>query len=106
MNKVLNLYRLQKLDSHVDKISTRLEQIDRALSDNVMIKKAKIRVIKAQKAAKSSRIKLNQIEDKVEGRKIKRKLVQNSLFGGKIKNPKELQDLQKESESLKRYINQ
>ncbi len=106
MTKVLNLYRLQRIDSQVAKITTRLVQIDRALSDIVLIKKAKIRVIKAQKAAKSSRIKLGQIEDKVEGRKIKRKLVQNSLFGGKIKNPKELQDLQKESESLKRYISQ
>ena len=106
MNKVLNLYRLQKLDSQIDKITSRLEVIKKALDDNIRIKRAKIKVIKAQKQSKKSRIKLSQIEDKVESRKIKRKLVQNSLFSGKIKNPKELQDLQMESESLKRYISQ
>lgn len=106
MNKVLNLYRLQKLDSQIDKITSRLEEIKKALDDNIRIKRAKIKVIKAQKQSKKSRIKLSQIEDKVESRKIKRKLVQNSLFSGKIKNPKELQDLQMESESLKRYISQ
>jgi hypothetical protein len=106
MNKVLNLYRLQKLDSQIDKITKRLDQIEKALNDNIRIKHAKVNVIKAQKKAKKSRIKLSQIEDKVESRKIKRKLVQNSLFSGKIKNPKELQDLQMESESLKRYISQ
>jgi len=106
MSNVLNLYRLQKLDSHVDKIKKRLVQIDRLLNDNIRVKKAKNALVKAEKNAKSARIKLKQIEDKVEAKKIKRKLVQNSLFSGKIKNPKELQDLQKESEAIKRYISQ
>jgi len=106
MSKVLNLYRLQKLDSHVDKIKKRLVQIDRLLNDNIRVKKTKNALVKAEKNAKTTRIKLKQIEDKVEAKKIKRKLVQNSLFSGKIKNPKDLQDLQKESEAIMRYISQ
>jgi len=106
MSKALNLYRLQKLDSHIDKISQRLKQIKQALNDNLRIRRAKKVLVRAQKNAQRMRIKLNQIEDKVEGKRIKRKLVQTSLFSGKIKNPKELQDLQMETEALKRYINQ
>ena len=106
MSKLLNLYRLQKLDSHVDKIKNRLIQIDRLLNDNIRVKKANNALEKAEENAKIARIKLKQIEDKVEAKKIKGKLVQNSLFSGKIKNPKELQDLQRESESIKRYISQ
>lgn len=106
MSKILNLYRLQKLDSHVDKNKIRLIEIDRLLNDNIRVKKAKKALDEAEKTATSARIKLKQIEDKVEAKKIKRKLVQNSLFSGKIKNPKELQDLQRESEAIKRYISQ
>jgi len=106
MSKALNLYRLQKLDSQIDKITQRLKQIEKALKDNLRIRRAKKVLVRAQKNAQRMRIKLHQIEDKVEGKRIKRKLVQTSLFSGKIKNPKELQDLQMESEALKRYINQ
>ncbi|MEA3327641.1 MAG: C4-type zinc ribbon domain-containing protein [Chloroflexota bacterium] len=106
MSKTLNLYRLQKLDSQIDKNRERLDSIDQALNDNLRVRRA-IKVLeRARKNTKSIRIKLNQIEDKVEGKRIKRKLVQNALFNGKISNPKELRDLQMESEALKRYINQ
>jgi uncharacterized protein len=104
MSESLNLFRLQKLDSRIDHIKTRLVQIDRALSDDRRIVIATKKLEKAQEEAKKLRIDLNQIEDKVEAQRIKRKTTQHSLFSGKIKNPKELQDLQRDSEALKRYI--
>ncbi|MBW6466248.1 MAG: hypothetical protein K0B06_07085 [Brevefilum sp.] len=104
MSESLNLFRLQKLDSRIDHIKTRLVQIDRALSDDRRIILATKKLEKAKEEAKKLRIELNQIEDKVEAQRIKRKTTQHSLFSGKIKNPKELQDLQRDSEALKRYI--
>jgi uncharacterized protein len=106
MSESLNLFRLQKLDSQIDRITARLVEIDQALSDDRRIVLATKKVEKAQEEAKKLRIKLNQIEDKVEAQRIKRKTTQHSLFSGKIKNPKELQDLQRDSEALKRYIAQ
>ena len=106
MSRALHLYRLQKLDSKIDKYNQRLKQIDQALNNDLRVRRAEIKLNKARNNAKIIRIKLNQIEDKVEGKRIKRKLVQNSLFSGKIKNPKELQDLQMDAEALKRYISQ
>lgn len=106
MSEALNLFRLQKLDTTTDKAKTRLDEIDHALSDDENVRRARKKLEKAQKHAKEVRIKLHQIEDKVESQRIKRKTTQNSLFSGKIKNPKELQDLQMESEALKRYIAQ
>ena len=102
MSESLNLFRLQKLDTEIDQIRARLEDIERALSDDRRLVLAKKKLEKAQKKAKELRISLNQIEDKVEAQRIKRKTGQNALFSGKIKNPKELQDLQMESEALKR----
>lgn len=106
MSEALNLYRLQKLDTEIDRINARLEEIEKKLSDDSRFKRAKRNLEETKKNAKQIRIKLNQIEDRVEAQRIKRKTTQAALFGGKIKNPKELQDLQMESEALKRYISQ
>lgn len=106
MSESLNLFRLQKLDTEIDQTRARLDEIEQSLSDDRRLKLAKRKHEKAQQVLKDARIQLNQIEDKVEAQKIKRKTTQNALFGGKIKNPKELQDLQMESEALKRYITQ
>jgi uncharacterized protein len=106
MSEALNLFRLQQLDTAIDKAKSRLDEIERILSDNQFIKRARNKFAIAQSETKKIRIKLNQIEDKVEAQRIKRKNTQNALFGGKVKNPKELQDLQMESEALKRYITQ
>lgn len=106
MSESLNLFRLQNLDTEIDRSQARLEEIDRALSDDRRVKLAKKKLEKAQEELKQARIQLNQIEDKVEAQRLKRKTSQDALFSGKIKNPKELQDLQMETEALKRYISQ
>jgi predicted nucleic acid-binding Zn-ribbon protein len=106
MSEALNLFRLQKLDTRIDQINGRLNEIDKKLSDDSRVKKAESKLTKTKAHAKNLRIQLSQIEDKVEAQKIKRKTTQAALYGGKVKNPKELQDLQMESEALKRYISQ
>lgn len=106
MSEALNLYRLQNIDTQIHQITARLGEIDKKLSDDSRVKRAQNTLEKAQSQARQKRIELKQIEDKVEAQRIKRKTTQTALFGGKIKNPKELQDLQMESEALKRYISQ
>jgi predicted nucleic acid-binding Zn-ribbon protein len=106
MSEALNLYRLQKLDTEIERINARLEEIEKKLSDDSRVKRAKKNLEETKENAKQIRIKLNQIEDRVEAQRIKRKTTQAALFGGKIKNPKELPDLQMETEALKRYISQ
>lgn len=106
MSQSLNLFRLQKLDTTIDNINIRLTEIDQKLSDDRRVEHAENILSKVQVEAKNARIELSKIEDKVEALRIKRKTSQAALFGGKIKNPKELQDLQMESDALKRYITQ
>jgi len=106
MSEALNLYRLQNIDTQIHQITARLGEIDKKLSDDSRVNRAQNFLEKAQSQARQKRIELKQIEDKVEAQRIKRKTTQAALFGGKIKNPKELQDLQMESEALKRYISQ
>jgi hypothetical protein len=104
MNETLNLYRLQELDTQIDQARKRIAEIEDTLNSDRRIKKAQHRVAEAESKSKEHRIALHQIEDKVEAQRIKLKLTQKSLFSGNIKNPKELQDLQMESEALTRFI--
>jgi len=104
MSDPLNLYRLQKLDSAIDQKESRLDKIEAILSDDQALRDAQKKLEKAKTTAKQIRIELNQIIDKVEAQRLKRKTTQASLFSGNIKNPKALQDLQMESEALKRTI--
>lgn len=106
MSDSLTLFRVQNLDSKIDQIKTRLVAIEKILGDNQDIIDATKKLEKAEAQSKKIRIQLHQIMDKVEAQRIKRKTTQTALFSGRIKNPKELEDLQMESEALKRYIAQ
>jgi len=105
-SETLNLFRLQKLDTLIDKHQLRISEIDQVLSSDLRVKKATALLEKAQGQTKEIRIQLRQLENKVEDLRIKRKTTQASMFSGKIKNPKQLEELQMETEALKRYINQ
>jgi uncharacterized protein len=104
MSETLNLFRLQKLDTQIDKTKNRIEEIDQLLGDDQRVRRAQKNLEKAEKEAKHRRIELQKIEGEVEAKRIKRKTNQLSMYSGKIKNPKELQDLQMESDALKKYI--
>ena len=84
--------------------NARLQEIEKALSDDRRVQAAQKKLAVAQKNSKNKQTTLKQVENKVEDQRLKRKLNQASLFGGKVTNPKVLQDLQMEAEALKRYI--
>lgn len=104
MNLALSLFRLQKLDTQISQIMTRILEIDHSLADDEKIQDAKVTFEITQENLKTSKKDLRKIEDQVEAQRIKLDLTQNTLFSGKVKNPKELQDLEQESNALKRYI--
>lgn len=104
MSAALGLYRLQLLDSRMDVIRERLEEIRITLENDEDLRKTKDQVTKTETAHKSAQEKLKRAEAEVEKQKVKIEQAEASLYSGNIKNPKELQDLQKESASLKRYL--
>lgn len=104
MSASLSLYRLQLVDSRIDEIRTRLEEIQRALENNVELRQAKKLAAEADAAYKSALQVLKQAETQVDNQKVKIEQSEASLYSGNVKNPKELQDLQNEAASLKRYL--
>jgi uncharacterized protein len=104
MSQPFKLYRLQQIDSQLDQAHARLNEIDAILSDNATLRQAKEQNQAAETGLEAARKALRHAENEVQSLNIKIGQSEASLYGGKIHNPKELQDLEKEIASMKKYI--
>jgi hypothetical protein len=104
MSAALGIYRLQLVDSRMDEVHMRLEEICRILENEEELRQAKEQVAEGEAEYKLSLNRLKQAENEAEKQKVKIEQTEASLYSGNVKNPKELQDLQNESASLKRYL--
>jgi predicted nucleic acid-binding Zn-ribbon protein len=104
MSRSSLLYDLQLIDSQLDQHKNRLEEIGIILADNTDIKKAEITLKTTEEILNAGEKDLREAETKVKEQRLRIKQTDTKLYGGNIRNPKELQDLQEESDSLKRYL--
>jgi predicted nucleic acid-binding Zn-ribbon protein len=103
MSLSFKLYRLQQIDSQLDRARARLREIDTALSEDQAIRQAKARLQEAEEELRSNRKLLRQAEDAVQEQRLKIEQTEATLYSGRVRNPKELQDMQNEAAALKRY---
>jgi uncharacterized protein len=104
MSDPFKLYRLQQTDSQLDKARARMAAIEAALSDDLALRLAQVRLENCQHALKQREKELSQAESAVHDQRIKIEQTEATLYGGKVRNPKEMQDLQHEAQALKRYL--
>jgi uncharacterized protein len=103
MNQSAYLHRLQRIDTQIDQTENRLAEIERLLSEDERIRLARQALEDSKRILEKSRLALRSAEHNVQTTRIKIEQSEASLYGGSIRNPKELQDLQREIESLKRH---
>ena len=103
MSQPFKLYRLQQIDSQIDKAKARLREIEIELQEDVELREASARLERAHQLMKENEKTLRNAEVDVLAQRIKIEQTEAALYGGKVRNPKELQDLQHESAALKRY---
>jgi len=104
MAQSFKLYRLQQLDSHLDRTRARLEEVHQGLNDAHELHQAENQYKLAEVELQTMRKSLQKAEQAVKDQRIKIEMTEAALYGGKVRNPKELQDLQNESAALKRYL--
>ncbi len=104
MSEAFKLYRLQQLDTQLDRAHARLKEIETALNDAHELRQAEASAGLANDQLSAARKSLRKAEDLVKEQRIKIEMTEAALYGGKVRNPKELQDLQHESAALKRYL--
>ncbi|HEX7976572.1 MAG TPA: hypothetical protein VF498_19330 [Anaerolineales bacterium] len=103
MSQIFKLYRLQQLDSQLDKAQARLREIEAALGQNETLRQAQQHAQEASASLQAAREALRRTEDGVRDQRIKIEQSESTLYSGKVHNPKELQDLQNEIAALKRF---
>jgi len=104
MSAALGLYRLQLVDSRTDAIRTRSDEIHRILENDEALRQAKGLVAETEDVHESALKNLKGAEGEVKRQRLKIEQTEANLYSGTVKNPKELQDLQNEAASLKRYL--
>lgn len=104
MNIAFKLYRLQQIDSMLDQAKNRHKDIEFALQNDDALIQSKKNLEIASSNLVNSQKSLKEAEDKVREHRLKIEQNESTLYSGKITNPKELQDIQKEVASLKKFL--
>jgi predicted nucleic acid-binding Zn-ribbon protein len=104
MSQTLSLYRLQQIDSQMDHLRARLQEIQNTLDNDAELRQLNELIVKADARDQAAEHALRQAERDVESQLIKIEQTQSDLYGGKSHSPKELQDLQNDVAALKRYL--
>lgn len=104
MSQPFKLYRLQQIDSQLDWMQARIKEIEMLLNESEALRQARQHAAEINQAHQETHKKLLAAEDNVRQQRVKIEQSESTLYGGKVHNPKELQDLQNEVASLKRYL--
>jgi predicted nucleic acid-binding Zn-ribbon protein len=102
MTKAEPLYRLQLLDNDLDKARKQLREIDAALASNPAVNHAQAELAAAQQGRARAAAEVKSLELEAGSLDDKLKEDEGRLYAGNIKNPKEMIDLQREVELLKK----
>lgn len=97
------LYELQQIDLTLRKNRKRLQEIEAQLANHAPVQKAKKRLALAEEKLKPLQTELRDLELQVQSTKQKRESSEKRLYSGTVSNPKELQDIEQNIASLKRW---
>ena len=104
MSRVSNIFRLQELDLELSRCHERIAEIDMQLADGEEVKTARSDLESKEEQLAEANLANSSADHAVGSQRTKIENTEKTLYGGSVTNPKELEDLQLESESLKRYL--
>jgi predicted nucleic acid-binding Zn-ribbon protein len=102
MNQAEALYRLQEIDLSLLRAQKRVQEISAVLGDNQAIRAAEADVTQAQQHLTPLQTSARNLELEIQSNAEKVKTTDEQLYGGRVTNPKELQDMQQEIQSLRK----
>jgi len=101
MIQASELYRLQEIDLNVHQHHKRLEEITAQLADNKALTEAQEQVTRDQQTLTPLQNTVRKLEQEIQSNTAKARETDETLYSGRVRNPKELQDMQQEIQSLK-----
>jgi len=104
MSRSSSLHRLQDIDLTLDRARARLAEIERLMLGSTAVHTARRSHEQVLAALRGGQAAVKDAERDVATQRGKLEGAERSLYGGAVRNPKELQDLQADVESLKRHL--
>src|SRR5690242_6387676 len=102
MSRASALLQLQTLDLELDAHRVRLHAIEQELGADPAVQAAQRAVAEGHTALQAARVAVQALEYEAQGLATKLAEVSDRIYGGAVSNPKVLQELQLENESLQR----
>ncbi len=102
MNQAEALYRLQEVDLNLARAQKRLQELSAVLGNKEAIATAQGQVAQAQQKLAPLQTRARNLELEIQSNTQKVRATEEQLYSGRVKNPKELQDMQQEIQSLKK----
>jgi predicted nucleic acid-binding Zn-ribbon protein len=96
------LYRLQQIDSKSDGKRARLDEINALLGENEGVQAARQRLEQTEERTRTAQARTTELELNIASLQDKAKATSDRLYSGVVKNPKEMQDMEHELQSLAR----
>jgi predicted nucleic acid-binding Zn-ribbon protein len=103
MSRASSLYRLQTLDTELERRRAALREIELVLSDSGATVRSRQSLAEVETRLQGARSAVHSAEGALAAHLAKIEETERALYGGAVRNPKELQDLQNEALSLQRY---
>lgn len=103
MNTAKTLYQLQSVELELIANKRRLRAIEGSLQDSQAVQEAKQALEQAEAAFKPVKAHYNDVEHQIQSNQEKLTQTETRLYSGSVTNPKELQDMQQEVESLRKW---
>ncbi len=104
MSRAFTLFRLQQVDTQLDRSRARLAEIESLLAEDAVVKLAQAALNTARDLSAEKKRALTTAEENSRAHRIKIEQTESHLYSGRVTAPKELQDLQNEVAALKRYL--
>lgn len=104
MSRVSSLHRLQGIDLSMDRGRARLAEIEKLLGESDAVRAARASHEQAQAKYLEAQTAVKDAEHSAAAQRAKLDNAERSLYGGAVHDPKELQGLQADVESLKRHL--
>jgi uncharacterized protein len=102
MTQAEALYHLQEIDLRLLSAHKRLKEIETALGDNRTVVEAQTQLEVTKRILSPMQAKARNLELETQSTREKANAAEEHLYSGRVRNPKEMQDIQKEIEALKR----
>jgi hypothetical protein len=98
------LLRFQDIDLELQKLNQKLADIEASLHDTATLKQAQQNAEEAEQTAHAARKAQKDVEFELQRTQTELQQTEQRLYGGNVTNPRQLEDLQAKSQSLRKWV--